>query len=561
MAGRATGSPEEKEYTSKIAEAFKALGFVPAEGKDFIVPFTFTSGVNLGSQNTLVFKSGNTESTFKVSEDFVPLSFSKTGEFAGQALAIAGYGITAPATDQQPLYDSYKGLDVKGKWVLVFRDIPENIPNEKRIHLNMYSRLQHKALVAKNQGALGLLIVNGPNAFGSKLTKLRYDGSSGESSIPVLNISDKVAEVLVKSSGRTLKDWQAANDQGEIANGVIENSSLKAQIDLQFQKSQGLNVIAKLPVKGAKTSVMIGAHGDHLGRGEQGNSLARNDEQGKIHYGADDNASGVAGVMEIAKSVSARHRTGKIKLKQNLLFAVWSGEESGLLGSTHYLRSRKGEKITSYLNMDMIGRLRQSLLVQGVGSAKEWRGLLEPMAARTDVSLSQQDDPYVPSDSMQFYMQEIPAITFFTGSHAEYHSPRDRVETLNFPGLVKVANLVGALGVDLAAKPQGLTYEKVESSQRKLEGRSFRIYLGTIPDYTQEGIKGVKISGTSKDSPAEKAGLKAGDVIVELGSSKIENLYDYVYCLQAIKANEQTLVKVLRQGQALLLKITPTLKE
>jgi C-terminal processing protease CtpA/Prc len=186
---------------------------------------------------------------------------------------------------------------------------------------------------------------------------------------------------------------------------------------------------------------------------------------------------------------------------------------------------------------------------------------LENIAATSDVSISQQEDPYVPTDGMQFYLQNIPSITFFTGSHAEYHSPRDRVETINFTGLEKIANLVEKMTIRLASESKALTYQKVGSSQRKLEGRSFRIFLGTIPDYTQEGIKGVKISGTSKDSPAEKAGLKAGDVIIELDHTKVENLYDYVYCLQAMRANVETVMKISRQGQLMDLKIMPKLKE
>ncbi len=561
LAGRLTGSAEEVEYTHKLAEAFKTLGLVPGEGKDFIVPFTFTSGVTLGANNSLVLKEEKKEFSFRANEDFVPLSFSKTGEFAAAPIVFAGYGIKAPASDTQSAYDSYKNLDVKGKWVLIFRDIPENIPNERRIFLNRYSALHHKAMAAKNEGAAGLLIVGSPKSSSQKLVRLRYDGANSESSIPVFSISTTVAETLVQPTKKKLTDWQEQNDSGEIHTGEIEKLQLSAKVDLNFQKSEGHNVIAKLAFPGAKTSVMIGAHGDHLGRGEMGNSLAKEGEQGHIHYGADDNASGVAAVMEIAKVLSAQKKAGKLNLKQNLLFGVWSGEEAGLLGSTNFLKDRKGEKITSYLNMDMIGRLREQVLVQGVGSASEWRGKLETVAASSDVGMSQQEDPYVPSDGMQFYVQGIPSITFFTGSHAEYHSPRDRASTLNYVGLQKIANLVETMGVNLASDSKALTYQKVESSHRKLEGRGFRIFLGTIPDYTQEGVKGVKISGTSKDSPAEKAGLKAGDVILELNSAKIENLYDYVYCLQAMKANVETPLKVSRKGQILDLKIVPALKE
>ncbi len=556
MAGRLTGSAEEKIYTTRIAEAFQQLGLIPAVGNSFLVPFNFTSGVELGPENRL--KIGETEG--KVSEDFIPLSFSKSGKFEGSPVVFAGYGMIAPATESQTAYDTFKNIDVKDKWVLAFRDIPEKISNEKRIHLNLYSRIQHKALVAKNQGALGLLLVNGPNSFSQKLSKLRYDGALSETSIPVISISNAMADLLVRDSGKTLKQWQDENDVGEIVTADLPKAKLAAQVDLILKRSSGINVVAKLAVKSARSSVLVGAHGDHLGRGEMGNSLAKNGEQGQVHFGADDNASGVAGVMEIAKSLSSQAHNHKIKLKQNLLFAVWSGEEIGLLGSSDFAKNQK-EPITANLNMDMIGRLQSSVVIQGIGSAKEWKSELERVAARSEVPFTEQSDPYVPSDSMSFYMKEIPSLTFFTGSHAEYHSPRDTVETINFSGLVKVANLVEQMTVDLATSPANLTYQKVESSHRKLDGRGFRIYLGTIPDYTQEGIKGVKISGTSKDSPAEKAGLKPGDVIVELANSKVENLYDYVYCLQAMKANEETSIKVDRKGKVIQLKILPSLKE
>ncbi len=576
LAGRSTGSPQEIEYSSRIAEAFSQMNLLPAFGTDFKVPFTFTSGVELGPNNHVKIQLDVASELpelpelpeLKVSQDFIPLSFSKTGEFPSAPVTFVGYGIVAPASDSQPAYNSYKNLDVKGKWVLAFRDIPEKISNERRVHLNLYSRIQHKALMAKTQGAVGLLLVNGPNSFSQKLPHLRYDGALSETSIPVLSLSNSAAESLVSKSGKTLKQWQDENDSGEIVTGALDKSHLSASVDLILKKSTGYNIVGKLTVKNAnknvRSNVLVGAHGDHLGRGEMGNSLAKNEEQGQIHFGADDNASGVAGVLEIAKSMSSQFRTGHLKLKQNVLFAVWSGEEIGLLGSSDFAKNwneKKSGRITATLNMDMIGRLQSQVIIQGVASAKEWKSELERVAATTSVPFSQQDDPYVPSDSMTFYLKEIPSLTFFTGSHAEYHSPRDTVDKINFLGLVQVAQLVKKMTVDLASNNQSLTYQKVESSHRKLEGRSFRIYLGTIPDYTQEGIKGVKISGTAKDSPAEKAGLKAGDIIVELANNKVENLYDYVYCLQAMKANQQALIKINRQGQMLELPILPALKE
>ena len=213
--------------------------------------------------------------------------------------------------------------------------------------------------------------------------------------------------------------------------------------------------------------------------------------------------------------------------------------------------------------MDMVGRLRDSLQIQGVGSAKEWTGLSEEVGLITGQALTLTSDPYLPTDAMTFYLAEIPSISFFTGAHAEYHSPRDTYDTLNYQGLVKIIQVVQTYIEKLATVQTGLVnYQKVEgNSGQKMQGRSFRIYLGTIPDYSQEGVKGVRVSGASKNSPAEKAGIKANDVIVEFDDTKIENLYDYVYALQAVKAGQVTKIKVRRELEIIELNITPVLKE
>ena len=563
LAGRRTGSKEEMEYSTAISQLFKEMGLKAIDGSELIQGFEFSSGVTLGEKNTLLLKTADREILPKISEDYTPVSFSKTGEFAEAPVVFAGYGIVAPALDKQPTYDSYKELDVKDKWVLVFRDIPENIPNEKRIHLNMYSRLQHKALVANQRGALGLLIANGPNSQSKqKIMKLKYDGTAGTTSIPVISIADELAEKLIYSSGRTLKKWQDVLDTGEVQNTELQKVAVKANVDLNLIKGTGHNVLAQLVIPDAKTNILIGAHGDHLGRGEAGNSLARPDEQGKTHFGADDNASGVSGVLLLARHFTELKKQGKLKgLKQNIIFAVWSGEEIGVIGSSQFIRHTK-QKITSNLNIDMIGRLRENILVQGVASALEWKEILEKTAPKSSLAIVTQEDPYLPTDSISFYMESIPAISFFTGAHGEYHSPRDTANLINYEGLSKVTKLVSDMAMILAStEKSGLTYQKVEGSKNKLEGRSFRIYLGTIPDYSQDGVKGVRISGATKESPADKAGLKSGDIIVELAGIKIENLYDYVYCLQSMKANQATSIKVKRQGQLEILSIVPAMKE
>jgi hypothetical protein len=571
MAGRKAGSEQEKVYTQEIVKWLKAWGLKGGGPKgEFLQPFSFTSGVALGPKNTLDFVGGFKQS-LKVSEDFEPMSLSGSGDVREAPVVFAGYGITAPASDKQPLYDSYKGLDVKGKWVLVLRDIPEDVKPELKQHLNLYGKLQHKVTVAKNAGALGLLVAPGPNSASTeKWEGIRFDGSSGESSIAVLKLKNKWAEDLVKLAGKDLKQIQAQLDKGEFVEGFsIPNAYLKAQVDLKFQKSEAFNVLAKLPVNGQK-AVLIGAHGDHLGAGDFGNSLAKADEKGHTHPGADDNASGVAGVLELAHYYADLQKRDPKALKKDLYFAIWSAEEIGILGSTHFTRhwsDISNVPFTKYfsavINMDMIGRYKDQLNIQGAGSGDNWAKLVEQVVPKTDLHLSVQNDPYLPTDSMAFYLAGIPGLNFFTGAHEDYHSPRDTAEKINADAEVNILKTVAEFTNALTGTPTDLVkYVKVAGDSHKSDSsRSFRIYLGTIPDYTAQGVKGVRISGVSKDSPAEKAGLKEKDIIVEFGGAKIENLNDYTYSLQTVKPDKETGLKVKRGEQVVELKITPKLKE
>ncbi len=572
--GRTTGSPEEKIYSQRIAELFKSWGLKPAVGDQFIQKFDFVSGVEAGKKNNLEFK-GRINKKLILGQDYQVLSYSKSGLFTAAPMVFAGYGIRSGASDKLPAFDSYKGLDVTGKWVVVLDHLPDGASKEVRQQLVAVSRPQHKITVAKSLGAAGILFIS------SVIKKnIKYEGSLSDSTLPVLKISESTFFELLNNSEHvkdypTFKSLVEKFETAEPHAGFTINSQyLSAEVDLNYQKSTGLNVIGKLEPDGVKKitkvkGLVIGAHGDHLGRGEgTGSSLATAAEKGLVHFGADDNASGVAGVLQLAQtfSSSVEHK----KLKKPLYFAVWSGEEIGVLGSSSFVKqweiikkTKLRDQFEASLNMDMIGRLRETLQVQGVGSAKEWPGLSEEVGLVTGQSLSLTSDPYLPTDAMTFYLAELPSISFFTGAHTEYHSPRDTFDTLNYPGLVKVIHVVQTYIQKLAFVQTALVnFEKVEgNSGQKLEGRSFRIYLGTIPDYSQEGVKGVRVSGASKNSPAEKAGIKANDIITEFDQTKIENLYDYVYALQAVKAGQPTKIKVSRESKILELDIIPALKE
>ncbi len=574
MQGRKTGSSEEKIYTAQIAKLFQSWGLVPAPGQaDYFHEFEFISGIRFGQNNSLSVEglSVRQSDINKLSQTFEPLSMSKNGMIPLTEVVFAGYGLKAPATEKGPAYDSYAGLDVKDKWVLMFQDIPQDVSVEERLHYLQYGKMEFKATVAKSEGAKGILVVSGPL---TKITeswgKPKLEGSPLEGGIAALKISRDFAKILFQKAGQNPETLQKKLDKNEKVEGfLIKGIKIQAQVDLVLDRGVGRNVVAVLPAvknKKSKSALLIGAHGDHLGLGDQGSSLASGLEKGMIHFGADDNASGVSAVLEMAHYFSVPN---KMPRKQDLYFAIWSGEEMGLLGSKAWIQDWKkkngdlNKTFQAQLNLDMVGRLKDKLIVQGVGSSKLWAPILEELTIKTGLSIVAQDDPYVPTDSMAFYIEKIPTLNFFTGAHQEYHTPRDKSELINYPGLVKVTDFTKTLVQDLAWTTQSLGFVEIAQSQRNGQSasRSFRIFLGTIPDYSQEGVKGVRISGVSKDSPAEKSGLKNQDVIVELGSQKIENLYDYTYVLQSLKPNTEINMKIMRSGKLEDLKIVPALKE
>lgn len=571
MGGRKTGSPQEKFLNDFYAETFKSWGLVGAGPKgSFFHSFEYTSGVELSGENSFEIV-GSLERKLIPLKDFVPLSFTQVGKFPQAApFVFAGYGLKVAATEKLQAYDSYQGLDVNGKWVIAFEDIPEDVPGELRAHYNTYSRAQHKATVARNLGALGLVLIQNPQLKATELSKIKFEGTLSSTSIPVLRLSYAAATEVMKSQQKDLVAIQKELNSKWVQGFPLQSVYAKAQIQLEFKKSQGTNVLARLKAPGSSgKTVMIGAHGDHLGVGDSGSSLARAGEKGRIHVGADDNASGVAGLLELAHFYSAGLQKNPRMIKQDLVFAVWSGEEIGILGSSALVQDWKkitGQELTkdvsAYINMDMIGRLRDRLYVQGLGSGDYWHQLVEEVGVRTALSLGVTDDPYLPTDSMALYMGGVPTLNLFTGAHSDYHTPRDTWETLNYKGVERVLQFAQTISSTLAdSSVQLVKYVKVSSAEKQMQGRSFRIFLGTIPDYSQEGVKGVRISGAAKESPADKAGLQPQDIIIEFDGIKIENLYDYVYTLQSVKADKETSIKVRRKGEMQTLKITPKLKE
>lgn len=557
LKGRATGSAEEEIYVREISRYFAALDLHPyGDNGGFVQKFEFIRKAVPGDKNALRIGSGE----LALGKDWTPLTFSKTGPFAAGKTVFAGYGIIAPEVGASKEYNSYRGLDVKDKWVVVFRYLPEDVPQDQRVHLSRYSRLEHKVMVARQNGAVGVVFVTGPSAKAkSDLVPFEYDRGSSIGSLPVLSVSDRLAVEMFAKAGKDFVRIQKTLDRGETVEGFsFDGLDLHGYVDIRHEKAYGANTLALLKAPGAKKTVVIGAHGDHLGAAWNRSSRGSETDKAQIHHGADDNASGVAGVLELAHYLARFAEHGK--LRQNVLFAVWSGEEIGNLGSSHFAKSSKKDFFSAYLNMDMIGRLSGEVALQGVGSSPDWKNIVEEVSFQNPLPLKTQNDPYLPTDASSFYLAGIPVMSFFTGAHEDYHKPSDTADKINYEGLSGIAGYVGAVAEKITVNDLRPKYQKVEA-QGNSQGRGFRIFLGTIPDYSKEQMQGVLLSGVIKGGPAELAGLRGGDVIVEFASYKIENIHDYVYSLQAIKPDEKTTIVVLRDGRKKSFSITPKSKE
>jgi Tol biopolymer transport system component len=566
MEGRLTGTPGEERATQYVADAFKHAGLQPSvDGNGWFQAFPFTAGVSLGANNSLTIGS----KAFSVDKDWRPLAFSKSGESSGEVV-FAGYGMVTPAGGGLEAYDSYANLDVKDKWVLVLRGMPENITPQTRQHFAAYSPLRHKAMIARDKGARGIVVATGPNTqVKDELVAISLDAAIGGTSIAAISVTRAVGELLVENRLKVLQD---ALDGGTAQPGMLlKGQTLRARIDLRQEKRTGRNVLGWLRVGKEPTTevVIIGAHVDHLGKGQTHNSLAREEEKDAPHHGADDNASGVAGLIEIAQNLVDMKAKGTA-LKRDVLFAAWSGEELGLLGSHYFVKTFNGAtsepaslrpRVAAYLNMDMIGRLDKSLILQGVGSSPAWPGEIERRNAPVGLPISTMNDSYLPTDATSFYIKGVPVLSAFTGAHSEYHTPRDTADRVNLDGAAKIATLMGLLTRAMAMADKAPEYVQMQKPEAGTHRGNVRVYVGTMPDYSQGDLKGVKVSGTAKGSPAEKAGIKGGDVIVEVAGKKIENIYDYTYALEALKVGEPVNVVVMRGAERVTLNVTPGSRE
>ncbi|GMG81404.1 M28 family peptidase [Paralimibaculum aggregatum] len=573
MAGRLTGTPGEAMAADYVAAAFAALGLEGAgDGGGFTQSFGFTAGVALGPGNALEITAGGARLAPEIDRGWRPLAFSESGPAAAREAVFAGYGLVAPAGADQPAHDSYGEIDPSGKWVVIWRGLPGAVRPERRTWLARFADLRYRVAVAKSRGAAGVILAPPPRlSLDTALPRLAFEARSGRSGLPVLALARGPAEAL--QAGLAPGTAEAV-DAGEPRPQALGGVEVAARIDLVREAHTGRNVLARLDLDGlpageGRPPVLIGAHLDHLGRGETSGSLARPEERNEIHYGADDNASGVAALIEIAQHLAAERASDRLQAARDVVFAAWSGEELGLLGSAHFVEAAQqaagteslADSVSAYVNLDMVGRLRDRLAVQGLGSSPVWAREIERRNAVVGLPVATAEDTYLPTDATSLYLAEVPILALFTGAHAEYHTPRDRVETINLAGLKDIARFAALVVRGRAMDAEEPAYVAVARPRGQGGRRSGGVFLGTIPDYTGGDRTGVPISGVVTGGPAAAAGLAGGDVILAIAGADLANIYDLVTALDGLKAGETVPIVVERGGRRLELEITPALRD
>lgn len=609
--------------------------------KSYLQSFPYISGIDAGEGNAFSINNAN----LNLRTDWMPYGFSPNANVANSEIVFAGFGITAAEAN----YDDYSGLDVKNKTVAVFAGAPDGgNPRSSFSRFNIHA----KAKIAQEKGARAILIIADERDLkNEKSAQLNFDQTLGETSVPVVIISKKTGANLIGAKDENelsqIQKWLAgkpANAQVRFAN--LPKSNANINVNLVKKQTEAYNVVGIVDGKDPvlkNEAIVIGAHYDHLGRGGAG-SLDVNSTS--IHHGADDNASGVAAMLELARKFAKEKNN-----RRTLIFIAFGGEEEGLLGSKFYVNNPVFplSKTVAMINMDMVGRLNENkLTVGGIGTASEWKNLIEntngrdalaiqssnesdsdtaikikiqealkrngfndiiiefnsnkmPVlrgiipkgkmaeAVRTAMeivnkpivnelsesspaasdypkkssqslfALQLNEDGFGPSDHSSFYGKQIPVLFFFTGTHSDYHKPSDTFDKINYGGLLKITDYVGEIVKAIDANQAKPAYAVAKSSgMTGGEGRvGFNVSLGTVPSYSEGDNTGLALDGVRDDSPAAKAGVKAGDKIVRLANRDIKNISDYVYVLGEMKPGEEYEIVVMRGGEKLTLKITP----
>jgi hypothetical protein len=579
LRGRNTGSPEIEKAAEYIAAAFKEAGLQPAKpGGDYFQNYEFTYGsAKLGTPNSFKYSlAGGGDANLKFAGAFSPVGLSANGKVTGKA-AFAGYGLQVEKLN----YDDYAKLDVKGKIVFMLRKTPKAEQKDNPFDKDEFrdaAALMTKLNTAKKLGAAAVVFVNDRTygADGDTLLEFRRNLFDTTQSMPVLMVKRHVLAAILDDAGKSLDQLEAQMDK-ELKPRTVDlpNCTITAEVTVNRPEIKAKNVIGVSPGAGplAEETVVIGAHFDHVGLNEHSNSLAGQAGKGKIHFGADDNASGTTGLIEVARRIGAmKDRQGR-----RIVFIAFSGEELGLYGSKHYCKEPLFplEKTAFMINMDMIGRSvpvgeegaakKDRLVVYGLGTTPGLEQLVDDANKKYDFKLFKIPGGTGPSDHDSFYRKKVPVLFFFTGTHKDYHRPTDTPDKINLPVMKKIADMAEGFLVHFATVPEKPKYlvtqggweDPTEERPRSTNRNANMPKLGIMPGNYEEEDKGVLVEEVTPGGAAEKGGLKAGDLIVEIAGKPVKNINNYLTLMAAQKAGTEMDVVVLRKKEKVTLKVTP----
>jgi hypothetical protein len=559
MEGRGAGTKGIDLAAHLIEQRYRTLGLQPAGIKSYFQPFTVITGAKLKEGNRLEVQDGKSKQGLKLDQDFVPFSFSGSGEADGP-VAFAGYGVTAPEFG----YDDYAHLDVKDKIVILLRYEPAGFAAKSgNAGLTQHSQLITKAINARNHGAKAVILVNGKLGDGEEDQLTKFGSVNGPENAGILIVQAKNEAVnswfTSTGGGKTLAETQSQINSSSIPASFAFPDRLHILVGVNIEKTRATvnNALAYLPGK-TDEYIIIGAHYDHLGYGNV-DSLAPS-QIGQIHPGADDNASGTAGVMELARLLAPR----KGQLQRGILFADFAGEELGLLGSAEWVKepTLPLDKAVAMINMDMIGRIKdEKVFIGGTGTGATFKDLLDGEKSKFPFQIEYSASGYAASDHTSFVGKKIPVLFFFSGLHSDYHKPSDTWDKINAPDAARLLDFIDDVALKIDSADQRVAFVTVKEEQPSGHmgsgggGSGYGPYFGSVPDFGQEE-NGVKFSDVRPGSPAAKAGFKAGDVLVQFGDKPIHNLYDFTDALRRSKVGDVVNVQVLREGKPVSAPVT-----
>ncbi|MEI6681484.1 MAG: M20/M25/M40 family metallo-hydrolase [Bacteroidota bacterium] len=544
LKGRKPGTAEINVAARYIRDHFRADG-LKLMGDDGFQWFEIVTDVNLTSRNAL---SADGFSAM-IKKDYIPLSFSGSGTLNAPVI-FAGYGFDLNLDSLK--WSDYKGIDVKGKWVMVFRADPELDNSDSKFI--PFSDVRSKVLTAKDQGAAGMLLVTPKGQDkDDKLMPLIVENNEVTAGIPVVSITRELANNILHGSKLTVDSLEHLIVKGKAPKSLGTGCMVKATIEVVQKREKTANVIALLegsdPVL-KNEYLVIGGHYDHLGFGGAG-SGSRMPDTNAIHNGADDNASGTAMVMGLAGQLAPE----KSKLKRSIIFVDFSAEEIGLIGSKYFVDHPPVElkKIKAMFNFDMVGRFdkeKKSISVSGTGTSAEADSIMRPLEKGLAFEVVHSPDGYGPSDHASFYSSNIPVFFFTTGVHMDYHTPFDDTEKCDFDAEKKIGDYATTLVRTIDNLPKSLTFRESGKKQNYgRSGRQLKVTLGVMPDFAGSEKKGLRIDGVTKDGPADKGGMKKGDIITAINGMPVGDIYEYMSRLKKLKHGMTVNVEVIREGK------------